>query len=77
MYIQKSELYQIASIDRIQDLAGELVSVSTRINTSPWPRPVLIDGQAVMLVVKAVGNKLEITEDYEYEMAPKNIIRRY
>lgn len=50
------QLYQTASIDRIQDLEGNLVSEDTKIKTSPWPRPVLIDGQAVMLVVKTIDN---------------------
>jgi hypothetical protein len=73
-----SQLYQSASIDRIQNLEGEPVSADTRIKTGPWPRPVLIDGQAVMLVVKAIEEIQTIGEkNYEYEMAPKNVIRRY
>ncbi len=72
------QLYQTASIDRIQDLEGNLVSEDTKIKTSPWPRPVLIDGQAVMLVVKTIDNSHQVGEkNYEYEMAPKNVIRRY
>jgi hypothetical protein len=72
------QLYQTASIDRIQDLEGNLVLEDTKIKTSPWPRPVLIDGQAVMLVVKTIDNSHQIGDkNYEYEMAPKNVIRRY
>ncbi|AFY51250.1 hypothetical protein Nos7524_5538 [Nostoc sp. PCC 7524] len=81
-----SQLYQSISIDCIQDLAGGQISDDSKIKipdnstirTSPWPRPVLIDGKAVMLVVKA-SEDLQVTgeENYEYEMAPKDIIRRY
>ncbi|WP_414553116.1 hypothetical protein [Anabaena sp. CCY 0017] len=83
-----SQLYQTLNIDRIQDLEGRLLSSDTRIQikfseetrmkTGRWPRPVLIDGQAVMLVVKAVEDQDAIgKKNYEYEMAPKDIIRQY
>lgn len=72
------QLYQTASIDRIQDLEGRLVSDDDRIQVDPWPRPVLQDGKAIMLVVKTTPELYEIEEeDYEYRMAPKIIIREY
>ena len=72
------QLYETASIDRIQDLEGRSVSEDTKIQTAPWPRPVLLDGQAIMLVVKATCENHEIGElDYEYQIAPKSIIRQY
>lgn len=69
------QLYQTASIDRIQDLEGIKVSEDFRINTSPWPRPVLINGQAILLVEKAIREVSE--EKYEYQIAPKSIIKQY
>lgn len=83
-----SQLYQMLSIDRIQDLQGDLLSSDARIQiqlseetkmkTGRWPRPVLIDGQAVMLVVKAFSEQDAIGKNnYEYELAPKDIIRQY
>lgn len=72
------QLYQTASIDLIQDLEGSLVPNDIRIQTSPWPRPVLLDGQAILLVVKATSEAHETTEeDYQYQIAPKAVIRQY
>jgi hypothetical protein len=81
-----SELYDSIRIDCIQDLAGKQIPEdskikipdNTQVRTTPWPRPVLIDGKAVMLVVKTTED-LQTTEEenYEYEMAPKDVIRRY
>lgn len=72
------QLYQTASIDRIQDLEGFLVPDNCRIQADPWPRPVLLNEQAIMLVVKVTREAQEIgEEDYEYQIAPKSIIRQY
>ncbi|ARV57242.1 hypothetical protein BZZ01_00110 [Nostocales cyanobacterium HT-58-2] len=72
------KLYQTASIDRIQDLEGRLVPEDTRIQTSPWPRPVLLDGQAILLIEKTTCEADKVgEEDYEYQIAPKSIIRQY
>ncbi|MUG93497.1 ABC transporter substrate-binding protein [Scytonema sp. UIC 10036] len=73
------QLYQnVVGVDRIQDLTGKLVSEDTRIQVNRWPRPVLLNGQIIMLVAKATDEAHEIKqEDYEYQMAPKNIIRQY
>lgn len=71
-----SQLYQTASVDRIQDLDGASVPDDTRIKVGPWPRPVLLNSKATLLVVKASDDNIgEI--NYEYEMAPKSIIRNY
>ncbi|KAB8330024.1 hypothetical protein SD80_032965 [Scytonema tolypothrichoides VB-61278] len=72
------KLYQTATIDRIQDLEGRLVAENTKIQTSPWPRPVLLNGQAILLVEKTTNSTQEIGEkEYEYQIAPKSIIRQY
>jgi hypothetical protein len=43
-----------------------------------WPRPVLLDDQAVMLVAKTSDSSQNLGEEnYEYEMASKHIIRQY
>ncbi|HLO84934.1 MAG TPA: hypothetical protein VK203_07965 [Nostocaceae cyanobacterium] len=43
-----------------------------------WPRPVLLDEQAVMLVAQASNQSQKSGEEnYEYEMASKYIIRQY
>jgi hypothetical protein len=66
------ELYRTTAIEEIRSLQGPIIPPSTRVNTSPWPRPVLIDGRAVLLVEEA-PDKTEC----DWNIAPKEVIKRY
>lgn len=60
-------------IDEIRSLSGVRVSGPDRIETSPWPRPVLLEGRAVLLVQRAEHND----GSHDWRLAPKEIIKRY
>lgn len=66
-------LCQATDIDEIRSLTGGRVSGRDRIDTSPWPRPVLIAGRAVLLVQKAEENDARI----DWRLAPKELVKRY
>ena len=44
-----------------------------RILVDPWPRPVLLNGKAVLLTQESRGDNAE----YGWELLPKEAIRRY
>ena len=67
-----SQLYQAARIDSIRSLNGVELPMAARIDVSPWPRPVLIEGRAVLLVEEVRGNG-----QYDWRILPKEVIKRY
>ncbi|MFQ5784305.1 MAG: hypothetical protein ACE5H8_05715 [Alphaproteobacteria bacterium] len=66
-------LYRTTDIDEIQTVSGRRVPDQDRIDTSPWPRPVLIEGRAVLLVQEMEENDASI----DWRLAPKDIVKRY
>jgi hypothetical protein len=66
-------LLATTGIDDVRNLEGAPVSVDQAINVEPWPRPVLIDGQAVLLVEQSE----EADECYGWRLAPKHIVKQY
>ena len=66
------QLYQAARIDSIRSVHGAELPMAARIDVSPWPRPVLIEGCAVLLVEEVHDH-----EQYDWRILPKEIIRRY
>lgn len=66
-------LYHDTAIDDIRSLSGERIAGPARIDTSPWPRPVMVDGRAVLLVQPAEPNNAAI----DWRLAPKDIVKRY
>jgi hypothetical protein len=66
------QIYQAARIDSIRSMAGAELPMAARIDVSPWPRPVLIEGRAVLLVEEVCDN-----EQYDWRILPKDAIRRY
>ena len=66
------QLYQAARIDSIRSMAGVELPMAARIDVSPWPRPVLIEGRVVLLVEEVRDN-----EQYDWRILPKDAIRRY
>lgn len=66
------QLYQTARIDSIRTLAGDEPPMTARINVDPWPRPVLIGGQAVLYVERVLDNA-----QYDWQILPKDVIKQY
>ncbi|MGC9356408.1 MAG: ABC transporter substrate-binding protein [Anaerolineae bacterium] len=66
------DLLSATGIEVIQDREGVPVPKNARINVEPWPRPVLLRGQAVLLVERS-----PTSTPYEWQLLPKEIIRRY
>lgn len=66
-------ILRTTGIQEIRSLTGEPIAGPARIETSPWPRPVMIDGRAVLLVEQATGAE----SGYEWNLAPKHIIKSY
>lgn len=71
--VTAGNLLATTGIDEIRSLNGTTIGAGDAINVEPWPRPVLIDGRAVLLV--------EPTEEtdaaYGWRLAPKSVIRQY
>lgn len=56
-------------VERVVTIAGESLSdPAIEIHLGPWPRPVRIDGQAVLLVERSNGND-------HYQVAAKDVIK--
>jgi len=66
------QLYQAARIDSIRALAGAEPPMTARIDVRPWPRPVLIEGRAVLLVEEVCDD-----EQCDWRILPKEVIRQY
>ncbi|WP_375789627.1 hypothetical protein ACE10Z_21270 [Bradyrhizobium sp. Pha-3] len=63
-----------SGIDAIRHAhSGEPVAASDRISVNPWPRGVMIDGQAVLLVEPAGSPD----DHFDWQLAPKDILRQF
>lgn len=71
------ELKLRTPIDRVESLCGHHVASAERINVDPWPRPVMIDGCAVMLVAAPETEEERVSNGYDWKLAPRDIVRRY
>lgn len=60
-------------IDAIRPFEGAGPTAHERISVDPWPRPVLIDHQAVLLVEKAEKNDATC----DWRLVPREITKRY
>jgi hypothetical protein len=65
-------LYQITRIDEICTLDGTCVPAAARVDVAAWPRPVLRQGRAVLLVEAAKHR-----DDCEWQIVPKEVTKRY
>ncbi|MDT8439270.1 MAG: hypothetical protein RQ729_09715 [Wenzhouxiangellaceae bacterium] len=68
-----ARLLDLTGIDIIRTLDGERPAASESVCIDPWPRPVLIDGQAVLLVERTT----ESGTDHDWQLVAREIIRRY
>lgn len=71
--IAAETILRTTGINEIRSLAGERVEGQARIETSPWPRPVMIEGRAVLLVERAG----EPNAGHEWNLAPKDVVKSY
>lgn len=68
-----AELFQHTEIETIRSLQGEtLTDLSTSIVLHDWPRPVLLEGKATLLV-----EKINEQQPNEWHLAPKTVIKSY
>jgi len=60
-------------ISAIEDRQGRAVEPAAMIFVDPWPRAVLIDGRAVLLVEKPENNNV----GFDWQLLPREEIRRF
>lgn len=74
--VTAGELLANTGIDEIWPLDGgddATVETADRIDVAPWPRAVLIEGKAVLLVQKAGSDH----DDVQWRLAAKSILKSY
>ena len=68
-----SELIENTGIDAIEDRDGQAVSPADSICVDPWPRAVLVEGRAVLLVQRPEKNNV----GFNWQLLPREDIRRF
>ena len=71
--VPATDLFEKTGIDAIEDQQGRAVSPGDLICVEPWPRAVLIEGRAVLLVQKAEKNN----DGFHWQLLPREDIRRF
>ncbi len=69
--VAAGELLDTTGIDAIRSLDGAPVKAQDKIDVGRWPRPVLIEGQAILLVERDTGGSSA------WRLAPKELIKQY
>jgi hypothetical protein len=67
------DLLADTGIDSVETVDGRPVPGKARLCVDPWPRPVLLNGKAVLLAQEAN----ETSAAYDWQLLPKDAIRRY
>ena len=70
---QAGQLLESTGIDSVETVDGRAVTGKATVRVDPWPRPVLRHGKAVLLVQEPEDNNAA----YEWELLPKEAVRRY
>lgn len=60
-------------IDAVETVDGRALPEDARVRVDPWPRPVLLNSRAILLVQRA----REEDADYDWELLSKEAVRRY
>jgi hypothetical protein len=68
-----SELIENTGIDAIEDRDGQAVSPADSICVDPWPRAVLVEGRAVLLVQRPENKNV----GFHWQLLPREDIRRF
>jgi hypothetical protein len=71
--VQAAELLRHTGIDAIEQRQGRPISTDSMICVDPWPRAVLIDGRAVLLVEQP--EKDDVT--FDWQLIAREDIRRF
>jgi len=71
--MRAADLLETTGIDAIEDRDGQAVSPETTICVEPWPRAVLIEGRAVLIVEKPENNDV----GFDWQLLPREEIRRF
>lgn len=71
--VTADEVLASTGIDEIRSLNGTAVGGGDAICVEPWPRPVLIDGRAVLLVEEVE----EMDAPYRWRLAPRSVVGQY
>ncbi len=71
--VPAGQLLESTGIDAIEDRAGSAVSDASLICVDPWPRAVLVEGRAVLLVEKPESGNAAC----DWQLLPREEIRRY
>jgi hypothetical protein len=71
--ITVEKLLRTTGIDAVQSISGRAVNAHDIIDVRPWPRAILAEGRAVLLVEEAG----EENESGNWRLARKDIIKRY
>jgi hypothetical protein len=66
-------LLEETGVDAVEEVDGTAVPRDALVSVDPWPRPVLLQGRAVLLVQKVEQNDA----GSGWELLPKEAIRRY
>ncbi|MBN1262073.1 MAG: hypothetical protein JXB35_15450 [Anaerolineae bacterium] len=66
-------LLKTTGIEHIRTVEGSAIPGEARVNVEPWPRPILLEGQAVLLVRKAAPTQVAC----DWELLSKEEIRKY
>ena len=67
------DLLGSTGIDAIETVDGRTVTGKATVRVDPWPRPVLLNGRAVLLVQESGQEDAAC----EWELLPKEVVRRY
>ncbi|MEJ2516023.1 MAG: hypothetical protein P8080_09060 [Gammaproteobacteria bacterium] len=68
-----SELLETTGIEVIRSLQGQGVDGDSLVRVDPWPRPVLLEGRAVLLVERPEDPDVE----HDWQLLPREVIRGY
>jgi hypothetical protein len=71
--VSVEQLLRTTGIDAVRSLSGRAVQAGETIDVSPWPRSILTEGRAVLLVEEAG----EEDGTCDWRLARKDIIKRY
>lgn len=67
------QLLATTGLDAIRSVSGDgMVRPADRIDVSPWPRAVLVDGQAVLLVDPG-----DLDDPFDWRLTSKDVLSRY
>ena len=66
-------LLETTGIEAVETVDGRPLPREAEVRVDPWPRPVLLNGVAVLLTQEA----REQDAGYEWELLPKETVRRY